>query len=277
MRISLLPILCVFVLTGCSLLDSSPTFEITDLGLHYYFHEQLDDIKPEVGDEIYYMMTLRRRGKVLSSKKKKELMPLSPKKNPILQAFKLMGLGDSVTIALFVDSLPQRMTQQFEPGDTMFIDLKILDVRKKTDFDSELSDMQEKADRIQDHIRVDIGNFLTRKLKYKTTASGLKYIIEKEGNGKTIKNAKSASLHYAGYLLKGKEFVSTFRRGTSKKFYFDHRTQTVAGFTEGLKLLSAGSKATFIIPHRLAYGEKGRGPIPPASDIVIYVEVLEVD
>lgn len=275
MRINQLPILCVFVLfTGC--LNTSPTFEISDLGLHYFFHEKKDNIKPQVGDEIYYSMTVRRRGEALSSNHKKESMPLSPKKNPILQAFKLMGLGDSVTIALFVDSLPSRMTQSFESGDTMFVDLRILDIRKKTDIDSDLSDMQEKADRVKQHIQTDITNFLKNGLTYKKTTSGLQYVIEKEGNGKSVKNSKRISLHYAGYLMNGKEFESTFRRGQPKAFYFDKRTQAVSGFMEGLELLQAGSKATLIIPHHLAYGEKGRGPIPPKADIVIYVEILEV-
>ncbi|MFT5832917.1 MAG: FKBP-type peptidyl-prolyl cis-trans isomerase [Cognaticolwellia sp.] len=276
MRISLLSVLCVILLPSCFILDDSPKFQVAETGLHYCMHEERGDVKPQVGDEIYYSMTVRRGNEALDSKHKKELMPLSPKKNPVLQAFKIMGLGDSMTIALFVDSLPKRMTNKFESGDTMFVDLKILDIRQKKDIDNELVNMRDKADRVRSHVRDHISEFIDGNLSYTETESGLRYIIEKIGNGKSAKNVKRVSLHYAGFLTNGKEFESTFRRGKAKAFYFDKRTQAVPGFTEGLKLLTAGSKATLIIPHNLAYGKNGRGPIPPESDIVIYVELLEV-
>lgn len=276
MRISHLPILCVIVLSGCFIIDDAPKFEIAESGLHYRFLEKHDDKKPQVGDEIYYSMTVRRGNEALSSKHKKELMPLSPKKNPVLQAFKIMGLGDSMTIALFVDSLPKRMTGKFESGDTMFVDLRILDIRQKQEIDEELMSMRDKAERVSSNVRKHITNFLDGNLACTKTESGLQYVIEKQGEGKSAKDANRISLHYAGFLPNGEEFESTFRKGQPKAFYFDKRTQTVPGFTEGLQLLTAGSKATLIIPYNLAYGEKGRGPIPPESDIIIYVELLEV-
>lgn len=277
MRISCLLILCVVSLSSCFVLDNSPTFEIAQSGLHYYFHEKNSDIKPQVGDEVHYSMTIRKGIERLNSQQKKENMPLSPKKNPILQAFKIMGLGDSITIAVFVDSLPNLMSSRFESGDTMFIDLRITDIRKKQDVEAKIHEMHDKADRISNHVRSHIKEFLNDDLTCVKTKSGLQYIVEKQGKGKSAKNATRVSLHYAGFLIDGQEFESTFRKDQPKAFYFDeNRTQTVPGFTEGLKLLNAGSKATLIIPHDLAYGEKGRGPIPPASDIVIYVELLEV-
>jgi FKBP-type peptidyl-prolyl cis-trans isomerase len=276
MRISHLPILCVILLPSCFIFDDAPKYEVAESGLHYYFHEKHEDVQAQVGDEIYYSMTVRRGNEALSSKHKKELMPLSSKKNPILQAFEIMGLGDSMTIALLVDSLPKRMINKFEAGDTMFVDLKILEIRQKQDIDEELMSMRDKAERVTINVRKHITNFLAGSLACTKTQSGLQYIIEEKGGGKSAKNAKRISLHYAGFLPNGEEFESTFRKGTPKAFYFDKRTQTVPGFTEGLKLLTAGSKATLIIPYNLAYGEKGRGPIPPESDIIIYVELLEV-
>lgn len=277
MRISSLLILCVISLPSCFMLDDSPTFEIAQSGLHYYFHEKIDGIKPQVGDEIHYNMTVRKGAEALNSNFKKEMMPLSPRKNPILQAFKIMGLGDSMTIAVFVDSLPHLISDRFVSGDTMLVDLRITDIRKKQDIEDEINEMLEKADRVTNNVREHIKKFVAGKLACSKTSSGLQYVIEKQGEGKSVKDAKRISLHYAGFLSNGEEFESTFRKGKPKAFYFDeNKTQTVPGFTEGLALLKAGSRATLIIPYELAYGEKGRGPIPAKSDIIIYVELLEV-
>ncbi|MFK7950228.1 MAG: FKBP-type peptidyl-prolyl cis-trans isomerase [Saprospiraceae bacterium] len=277
MRISGLLILCVISLPSCFILDNSPSFEITQSGLHYYFHEKNDGAKPQVGDEIHYNMTVRKGIEELNSNHKKEMMPLSPKKNPILQAFKIMGLGDSMTIAVFVDSLPHLMSGRFESGDTMFVDLRITDIRKKQQVEDEINEMLDKADQVTKNVREHIKSFINGNLAYTKTESGLQYVIEKIGKGKTVKNASRASMHYAVFLPNGRELESTFRKGSPKAFYFDKkRTQTVPGFTEGLELLKAGSRAMLIIPYDLAYGEKGRGPIPAKSDIIIYVELLEV-
>ena len=127
MRQILAPIICLLLFIACDT-ESSTNFQVADSGLHYHFHKQLEDIEPQVGDEIEYHITVRKGEKLLSETNKKQLMPLSPNNNPILQAFKLMGLGDSLTMALFVDSLPKRMTEKFESGDTMLVDLKITNI-----------------------------------------------------------------------------------------------------------------------------------------------------
>lgn len=277
MRIGSVLFLYVMSFPSCFLFDDSTSFKVTQSGLHYHFHEKNEGLRPQVGDEIHYNMTIRRGARAIKSDDRKEVMPLSPKKNPILQAFKIMGLGDSVTIAVFVDSLPHLMSRQFEAGDTMFVDLKITDIRQKQEVEEEFNAMLEKADFIRNNVRQHIRNLISGDLGCNKTASGLRYVLEKEGNGKAWNNSNRASLHYAVYLPDGRELESTFRKGTPKSFDFEaHKAQAVPGFLEGLSLLKGGSSATFIIPPNLAYGEEGRGPIPAATDLIIYVELVEV-
>ncbi|MDY2857445.1 MAG: FKBP-type peptidyl-prolyl cis-trans isomerase, partial [Candidatus Cryptobacteroides sp.] len=51
----------------------------------------------------------------------------------------------------------------------------------------------------------------------------------------------------------------------------------IAGWTEGLQLMSEGSKYELYIPYQLAYGTQGApGAIPPYAALIFTVELLEV-
>ena len=50
----------------------------------------------------------------------------------------------------------------------------------------------------------------------------------------------------------------------------------IPGFKEGLRLLNVGDKATLFLPYNLAYGENGNRAIPPRSDLIFEVEILEL-
>lgn len=110
------------------------------------------------------------------------------------------------------------------------------------------------------------------------TTSGLFYKIYEAGTGEKLKWADYIKVHYKGYFLNGKAFDSSYQRGEPISFYIGNM---VAGWNEGLQLLSPGAKATFILPSELGYGEKGfpLGPdqflVPPHEIIAFDLEVLE--
>ena len=109
----------------------------------------------------------------------------------------------------------------------------------------------------------------------KTTASGLRYIIEKEGEGEAPKATSSVTVHYTGYLLNGNKFDSSVDRGQPATFGLN---QVIPGWTEGLQLLKPGGKAKLIIPANLGYGANGYPPvIPPNSWLVFDVELIKVN
>lgn len=109
----------------------------------------------------------------------------------------------------------------------------------------------------------------------KTTPSGLRYIIEKEGEGENPKATSSVTVHYTGYLLNGNKFDSSVDRGQPATFGLN---QVIPGWTEGLQLLKPGGKAKLIIPANLGYGANGYPPvIPPNSWLVFDVELIKVN
>ncbi len=109
----------------------------------------------------------------------------------------------------------------------------------------------------------------------KTTASGLRYVVEKEGTGKSPVATDQVTVHYTGYLLNGTKFDSSVDRGEPATFPLN---QVIKGWTEGLQLMKEGGKTKFIIPSELGYGANGAGGvIPPNAWLVFDVELIKVN
>ncbi len=125
--------------------------------------------------------------------------------------------------------------------------------------------------------RIDSGvTFLAKnKLRpeVKTTASGLQYEVITEGSGEKPTAKDSVTCHYKGTLLNGFEFENSFDRGQPITFPLGG---VIPGWTEGLQLMSVGSKYKFYIPYNLAYGAFDYGPIPGGSTLTFVIELLEV-
>ncbi len=104
--------------------------------------------------------------------------------------------------------------------------------------------------------------------------SGLQYKVLAEGTGKKPSATSQVKCHYEGKLLNGQEFDSSYRRGEPAVFGLN---QVIKGWTEGVQLMSEGSKYEFYIPYDLAYGENGApGAIPPYATLKFVVELIEV-
>lgn len=113
-----------------------------------------------------------------------------------------------------------------------------------------------------------------KKPNVKTTASGLQYIMEKEGTGKQPNANSVVKVHYEGKLIDGTVFDSSLSRGEPIEFPLNG---VIKGWTEGLQLMKEGGEATFFIPANLAYGERGvPNAIPPNSTLIFKVQLIEV-
>ncbi|MBQ5723003.1 MAG: FKBP-type peptidyl-prolyl cis-trans isomerase, partial [Muribaculaceae bacterium] len=108
----------------------------------------------------------------------------------------------------------------------------------------------------------------------KVTASGLQYVVEKEGEGAQPTAEDEVTVHYTGRLLNGQVFDSSVQRGEPATFPLN---RVIPGWTEGVQLMKEGAKYTFFIPSDLAYGPQGiPNAIPPHSTLIFEVELIKV-
>lgn len=170
------------------------------------------------------------------------------------------------------------------------VKLEIMAQAMKEVFSNSATMKQEEADRIiQDYLseaqrkkgegNMSVGKaFLEENKKnkdVKVTASGLQYIVLKEGNGPKPTVNDKVTTHYHGTLIDGTVFDSSVERNQPASFPV---SGVIPGWTEALQLMGVGSKWKLFLPSELAYGDRGAGgKIGPNSVLIFEVELLSID
>ncbi len=131
------------------------------------------------------------------------------------------------------------------------------------------------AAKIQPQIDADAKFLAQNKLRpeVKTTASGLQYEVITEGTGIKPTRLDTFVVHYRGTLVNGTEFDASYNRGQPLTYGM---SQVIPGWTEGLELMSVGSKYKLWIPYNLGYGTRGNGQIPGGAALIFELELLDV-
>lgn len=151
----------------------------------------------------------------------------------------------------------------------------------------------EKAEKAAAILKSTQEKFAKQRAEATTLPSGLQYVITEKGNGEALSESSKVSTHYTVYFEDGKllqtskleiaEALDAVNERQKRSDGYQPITaelgpdaNMIPGFKEGLKQLHVGDKATLFIPYHLAYGEAGGNGIPPKSNIIFEVEVLEL-
>ncbi|QCX38298.1 peptidylprolyl isomerase [Aureibaculum algae] len=139
-------------------------------------------------------------------------------------------------------------------------------------------------------------NFLKQKEIYEANAdslhSGLKIYFINKGDGEKPNIGNAVKVYYSGYFNSGELFTTNNKeiaelylkydpkveaRGgyNPKKMDYSPDAELIHGFKEGLQKMNIGDKVMLFIPSHLAYGTQGRGPIPPDTDLIFELEIVE--
>ncbi|MCK8522776.1 peptidylprolyl isomerase [Aquimarina sp. D1M17] len=139
-----------------------------------------------------------------------------------------------------------------------------------------------------DKIAADYAKLKETATKYD---SGLEMVFLNKGTGEQPKTGDNILVNYEGYLANGKMFDTSYEEKAKEFGVFNPRrgpygpipmpyspdARMIPGFKEGaLQMKNVGDKAILFIPSHLAYGERGSGPIPPNSDLIFELEIMDI-
>ncbi len=103
--------------------------------------------------------------------------------------------------------------------------------------------------------------------------SGVQYRIIEEGEGARPGLESTVSVHYRGSKLDGREFDSSFARGTPEEFVVN---AVLKGWQEVLPLMKAGSTWQIFVPPELAFGARGNPPVGPNEALMFDLKLVEI-
>lgn len=265
-------------------------------GLHYKFYNKVENAKsPGIGDGVGFSFIIKKysNDSVLVDSKSvgrdgsgifRYILPKSSFAGSIEDALLMMGQGDSASFIVRADSFYLK-TQRFnelppyiKPGENLVVAIKIHEVKSKKEIEenqkAQQAEMEKAMAERQAQEKPAFDKYLAdNKITTKPTASGLIFIETKKGSGVKPKATDNVVVHYTGTLLDGTKFDSSLDRGEPATFPLN---QVIPGWTEGIQLMSKGSKAKLIIPSSIGYGPQGTGPIPPYATLVFEVELLDI-
>lgn len=107
------------------------------------------------------------------------------------------------------------------------------------------------------------------------STTGIRHRILTPGTGPKPISGSRVKAHYAGRLLDGTEFDSSFKRGEPFEFTL-MKGEVIRGWDQSIVDMQKGEKRLVVIPYQLGYGERGSPPnIPPRATLVFEIELVD--
>lgn len=260
----------------------------TPRGFRYIAHTNVNGPKAQASDKITVhigtyigdsvMMNTRSafpEGRSIDMPSQEQLN--GPSIAALFEAALLMSVGDSSTIFMNIDSTIRRMLPPaLQTYKEVRYEIVLLGIKPAAEIAKERNAALTRRTQVAKAASETCTAYKNGELapRLKSTASGLKMLIEDKGSGAPIKKGEPVQVHYYGCLTDALMFDNSYQRGDPLAFNAGVG-QMIPGFDEGVMLLNHGAKAYLFIPYPIGYGDQpaAGGLIPAKSELVFYIEI----
>jgi FKBP-type peptidyl-prolyl cis-trans isomerase FkpA len=227
-----------------------------------------------------------------------------PGKDPVLEVFQVLTKGDSVTFQvvakeLFETTFKSPLPPGVDPAGMFTFEIGVTDVISEDDArklqEALMAKLNEKeVVKQNEQLAIDtviIDNYLKENsITAQKTASGLRYVVVKQGTGANAQSGQTVRVNYSGFLLDGRCFDSSIESvARANNVYNEMRQpyepielvlgyrQVIAGWEEAIALMNKGSKVTLFVPSGLAYGPSKRSEVITENSILKFdMELVDI-
>ncbi len=273
---TLILVMTAWTFQGCQILrveEPEPEQQTTSSGLAYTILTPGEGPKPQQNDVV----TVHYTGKLAdgtvfdSSYETDEPVHITLGEDEVIpgleEAIKLLHEGAKATVVI-----PPQLAYGEEgygpvPGnETISFQLELLHVREPSLPERDVPDAEPGVADPEEALHKE------------TTASGVLVAVLEAGDGQVLRENMLVHMHYTGFLDDDTQrvFDSSYDREEPVSFILG-RNMVIPGWDEALPGLHAGDRARLWVPHEMAYGREGRGPIPPKTDLIFDIELLDVE
>ena len=269
--------------TSCEEKSPFPGYKPTGTGLYYKQITKGEGEALKIGDVVqvdlaYYVNDSLLYSTAYLPESAYDMVNESLFQGDLYEGFRMMHVGDSMSFMINADSV---FTKQFhapelpdfvKPGVFMRWEVKVNQAMTEEEYykmrEDQVAALQQKS-------KDDFAAYLVENgVTAQPLESGLVYVCTKPGKGRKPAEKQMVKVHYTGKLLDGTVFDSSIERGEPIEFQLGTH-QVIAGWDEGIALMSKGEKGILYIPYELAYGARQNGPIPAYSNLVFEVELVD--
>lgn len=283
---SLFILLCLsamLLLTACEK-GKFPGYNKTADGLYYKFYRQ-DAMaqKPQPTDFMRLEMVCYLHDSLyydFQSKGGDVYTQLSESKfaGDLQEAYTMMHVGDSASFYVKADSIAIRYYNQdpaavgLKPSDYFRYEVKLVEVKTQADLEQLAEEMRPALKSISEQAFSD---YVKQNEFTDYTPSGLYYTKSVTTKGAKVELGQTALIKFEAYFMDGTPLGDSDQLGGLYEVkYGEHGV--LYGLEEAVGLLRVGEKGRFVLPYKLAYGEKSYGNIPACSNLIFDVELLEI-
>ncbi|MDY6074562.1 MAG: FKBP-type peptidyl-prolyl cis-trans isomerase [Bacteroidales bacterium] len=274
--------LMLSLLTGCS--NAPKGYQATDNGLYYRLFTNNGGENPQIGDLLELTMSCSVNDTVVILPLTKNIIPMTEPSfwSDFVEGFSMMHKGDSASFIVDIDSSfvnlfgYNTLPPQFNSTDIMRFEVRLDDFYPESEFRFRMiENIKKNYPAETEKAASELNAYLEKNgVVAQPTSTGLYYVKTQDGTGEKPSKGSTVKAHYTGCLLDGTVFDTSIERGEPIEFVLGVG-QVIPGWDEGIALMSKGEKAVLYIPYYLAYGDRDLGVIPPFSNLVFEVELID--